>query len=290
MDGIQKGSRKVYYSMKRNWLRISLQVFFFLLVALISVNHTLIKAGNIGIPFLSSTSLCAICPFGGVATFLGFITGGTWVQQVRLSATVMMGIIFLLSIILGPVFCSYVCPLGSIQEWFGKLGKKIFKNKYNKLIPKKLDKLLGYTRYVILIWVVIQTYRSMTLIFKPYDPFSALFHIWTDELAIGGLVVLITTLTLSFVIERPWCKYACPYGGLLGLFNKISIFKIKRNSQSCINCNKCDDVCPMNIDIANKKIITDIRCIRCMECVSTQACPVDETIELKVGKHTKEVK
>ena len=276
--------------MKNRWLRRSLQVFFFLLIALISVNHTLIETGSTGISFLSSASLCALCPFGGVATFLGFITYGTLARQIHLSATVMMGIIFLLTIVLGPVFCSYVCPLGSIQEWFGKLGRKIFKKKYNRLIPKKLDKILGYTRYVILIWVVVQTFRSMTLIFKPYDPFTTLFHIWTDEVAIGGLIVLIVTLLLSLVIERPWCKYACPYGGLLGLFNKISIFKIRRNPSSCISCSKCDDICPMNIDIANKDVVTDIRCIRCMECVSELACPVDKTLELKAGKYPREVK
>lgn len=138
--------------------------------------------------------------------------------------------------------------------------------------------------------MIIQTSRSLALIFKPYDPFSALFHIWTDELAIGGFIVLIVTLLLSFVMERPWCKYACPYGGLLGLFNKISIFKIRRNPVSCISCDKCDDVCPMNIDIANKDVITDVRCIRCMECVSEQTCPVDKTLELKISKYTKEEK
>jgi polyferredoxin len=124
--------------MKNKWPRFSLQVFFFLLVALISVNHTLVAAGNTAIPILSSASLCAICPFGGVATFLNFITYGTLAQQIHLSAIVMMGVIFLLSIILGPVFCAYVCPLGSIQEWFGKLGRKLFKKKYNNLILKNL--------------------------------------------------------------------------------------------------------------------------------------------------------
>ena len=276
--------------MKKRWIRISLQMFFFLLIALISVNHTLVESGGAGIPLLSSVSLCALCPFGGVTTFLGFITYGTLAQQIRLSSTVMMGIIFLLSIILGPVFCSYVCPLGSIQEWFGKLGKKIFKNKYNKLIPKKLDRVLGYLRYVILVWVVIQTFRSMALIFKPYDPFSALFHIWTDELAIGGLTILIITIMLSFIVERPWCKYACPYGGLLGLFNKVSIFKIRRNPSLCIDCNKCDNACPMNITVSDKEVITDTRCIRCLECTSTMICPVDKTLELKIGKYSKEVK
>lgn len=276
--------------MKNRKLRIVLQIFFFLLVLLISINHSLVKAGRTSIPILGSASVHAICPFGGVETFISFITAGIMVRKVHESALVMMGVIFVLTLLLGPIFCSYVCPLGSIQEWFGKIGKKIFLNKYNTLVPKKLDKILGYVRYIILIWVIIQTFRSMILIFNPYDPFSALFHIWTDELAIGGLIVLIVTLLLSMIIERAWCKYACPYGGLLGLFNKISIFKIKRNPTSCISCGVCNKVCPMNIEISDKAVVTDTRCIRCMECVSGEACPVSNTLDMKVVRYQIEEK
>ena len=51
-------------------------------------------------------------------------------------------------------------------------------------------------------------------------------------------------------VERPFCKYACPYGAVLGVFNLFRIFGIKRRKSSCISCKACDKACPMNIDVS----------------------------------------
>lgn len=45
---------------------------------------------------------------------------------------------------------------------------------------------------------------------------TELFNLWSSEVAIGGIIVLILTLTASLFIERPWCKYARPFGAFLG--------------------------------------------------------------------------
>ena len=105
-------------------MRFWVQTFFFVLIALIAINHTLAENGA-GIPILSSASLHAVCPFGGVVSIYQFATVGTFVQKVHQSSFVLMAIVFILSIFLGPVFCGWVCPLGTIQEWFAGLGRKI---------------------------------------------------------------------------------------------------------------------------------------------------------------------
>ncbi len=110
------------------WIRRIMQVFFFSLIALISINNTLVASGN-GIPFLSSASLHALCPFGGVVTIYQFLTTGTFVQKIHESAFILMIIGFLMAVLFGPVFCGWVCPLGTVQEWFAALGRKIFKKK-----------------------------------------------------------------------------------------------------------------------------------------------------------------
>ena len=55
------------FTRRRIWIRSLVQIFFFGLIALIAVNHTLTESGQ-GIGFLSSASLHALCPFGGVVT------------------------------------------------------------------------------------------------------------------------------------------------------------------------------------------------------------------------------
>ena len=187
-----------------------------------------------------------------------------------------------MALLLGPVFCGWVCPMGSFQEWLGKLGKKIFGKRYNRFIPYKFDRYLRYLRYVVLVLVVFMTARSAQLLFANVDPYFALFNFWTSEVALSAIIILAVVSVLSLFVERPFCKYACPYGALLGVFNLFRIFKIKRNKTTCIDCSACDRACPMNIPVSRTGVVRDHQCITCMKCTSEQACPVDNTVELTV--------
>jgi len=264
------------------WIRKIVQWFFFLLIALISVNHTLVENGG-GIPFLSTASLHALCPFGGVVTIYQYATVGTFVQKIHESAFILMIIGFVLAFLFGPVFCGWVCPLGTIQEWVAKLGHKFFKRKYNHFIPAKLDSVLRYARYIILAWVVYVTATSGTLIFAEYDPYFALFNFWSTEVAVGGLIILGATLILSLFIERPWCKYACPYGAVLGITNLFRVFKIKRAESTCKADGACSIMCPMNIAVDTVQTVRDHQCISCLECTSEAICPVAKTVVFTTG-------
>lgn len=264
---------------KSRWFRYSVQIFFFIFVGMLALNHVLSETGPAPFPFLPEVSLHAVCPFGGVESILSLISSGTLVPKLHESTIVISALVILLTLILGSVFCSYVCPLGAIQEWIGKIGKKIFKKRYNKFIPQKLHDILKYLRYVSLLLTVVLTYKAATLVFLEVDPYYALYHFFTDEVTIGSLIVLGAVLIGSLFVERPWCKYLCPYGAFLGLISKISIFKIKKKASKCDSCTLCDKQCPMNIEISKKKVIGDPLCIRCMDCVEDDnSCHTDALV------------
>ncbi|MDN5302940.1 MAG: hypothetical protein PWQ60_2454 [Thermoanaerobacteraceae bacterium] len=272
---------KVNLSNKKNkHFRTIIQIVFFTIVLLTSINHQISETGN-GIPFVSKASLHALCPFGGVVSLYTFFTDGRFVQKIHESSFVMLSIVLFLSVLFGPVFCGWLCPLGSIQEWIGKIGKRIFKNKYNNFINNKYDKYLRFTRYIVLIWIVFVTAKTGLLKFSNIDPYYALFNFWTREVTMQALIILGIVLTSALFIERPWCKYACPLGALLGLTSLFRIFKIRRNSKTCISCKKCDKICPMNIKISDKEVIKNHQCISCMQCTSEIACPIENTVSLK---------
>lgn len=261
------------------WVRRIVQIFFFALIALITVNHSLAESGR-GIPLLSSASLHALCPFGGVVTIYQYATAGTFVQKIHESAFILMVIGFLLAVLFGPVFCGWVCPLGTVQEWVAGLGRRLFKKRrYNHFIPAKIDGILRYTRYLVLAWVIYMTAASGTLIFAEVDPYFALFNFWSSEVAVGGLVVLGIALAASLFVERPWCKYACPYGAVLGLSNLFRVFSIRRSTSTCKLDGACDITCPMNINVSAKTVVRDHQCISCLECTSEARCPVAATVE-----------
>jgi len=265
-----------------NFIRYGVQISAFLLISLVAFSKYLAETGNDILSFFN-VSLHAICPFGGVVSIYEMLTTGGLVHKVQDSSWIMMLLVFASAIMFGAVFCGYICPFGSIQEWVGKLGKRIFPHRFNRFIPQKLDRILRYLRYVVLGLVVYQTAVSVKLVFQDFDPYFALFNFFTNEVALTAYVILGITLLASLFIERPWCKYACPYGAVLGLFNIIHIFQIRRNEETCIDCGLCDEVCPMNIKVSQSKTVRSHQCIGCHQCTSDNQCPVSDTVFIALG-------
>lgn len=260
------------------------QLAFFAFVLAISINHALEELGR-AVPWLSAASVHGICPFGGVVTLWQYITTGTFVQKIHESTFVLMAIVLALSVAFGPVFCGWVCPMGTMQEWVSGIGRKILGKRHNTVVPRRLDRVLRYLRYVVLVWVVYMTAATGTLVFEGWDPYFTMFNLWSDELALGGVGVLTLVILLSLVVERPFCKYACPFGAVLGVTNLFRVFGIRRNAGTCINCSRCDTACPMNIAVSGAGRVRDHQCISCLKCTSDQACPVASTVELRVGRY-----
>ena len=263
-------------------LRAVVQWTMFVFVAALAVVKYLKETGVV-IP-LPEISLHAVCPFGGVVTVYEFLSSGSLVPKLHTAALVLMSLGLVVAFFFGPIFCGYFCPLGTMQEWIGKLGKKIFKKKYGKLIPPAADKVMRYLRYVVLAVVVYQTAAAAKLVFVEVDPYYALFNFFTGEVAWTAIAVLLGTMVLSLFVERPWCKYLCPYGALLGLFNLIRVFPVRRREETCINCKKCDAACPMQIKVSTGKAVRDHQCISCHECLSGAACTVKDTVIVSTGK------
>ncbi|MEW6662472.1 MAG: 4Fe-4S binding protein [Bacillota bacterium] len=264
---------------KGNWFRLAIQVFFFALIALIAVNHGLAES-SAAIPILSTASLHAVCPFGGVVSIYQYLTVGTYTKKIHESSFILMYIVMILTIGFGAVFCGWVCPFGSFQEWLGKLGRKLFPKSYNNLVPQGLDKFLRVMPYGVLAWVLYMTAVTGKLSFQGVDPYYALFQFWTGEVATAAFFILGMTILTSLVVERAWCKYACPYGAVLGLVSYLRIFKITRNAGTCTGCKACDRVCPVNIKVSETGVVRHHQCNSCLQCTSEGVCPVPATVEL----------
>ncbi|NLJ37199.1 MAG: 4Fe-4S binding protein [Candidatus Atribacteria bacterium] len=228
----------------------------------------------------------ALCPFGALESAYTLIATKTMLNKIATSSFLLLISTLLVAIFFRRVFCGLICPFGTLQELFGRIGKKIFRKKI--LIPKQIDRFLRYWKYLGLGLIVFFSAYTGTLVQRPYDPWVTYHHLSSSDLFSEfniGFLILLFSLVGSLLYDRFFCKYLCPMGAFLALINKLSFFRIERNESTCIKCRACDRICPVNIEVSKEKIVHSPECINCNECVTI--CPVPDTLLITNRKKTR---
>ena len=133
--------------------RLVSQLFFLAIVTIAAFRHQILGGGPNGSPPVDS-----ICPFGGLESLYKLLTTGDFITKIDWSAVVLLSGTVILAVILGRYFCGWICALGTLQELFEKLGKKILKKRFE--IPKKVDGLLRYLKYIFLFVIIFFTWKT----------------------------------------------------------------------------------------------------------------------------------
>lgn len=198
--------------------------------------------------------------------------------------------IFLAALLIGLLlrkgFCGWICPVGFASNLVERAGRRL---RLLRRLPAWLALSLQGVKYLLLAFFCYIILWRMTLpqiaAFQaaPYnlaaDAKMLLFFLAPSTLVAG--VMLCLTL-ISFVIPNFWCRFLCPYGALLGLLALFGPVKINRDADTCINCHRCERVCPGAIQITQKKIMLANECVGCLECVGT--CPVADCLTLRASR------
>ena len=270
---------KTAVNKKKKWyrspklLRHSVMAFFFLFLLHVAYDHQVKGGGPNGSP-----SIEAYCPFGGLESLYQFLTTGGFIRRIEASSLILFIALMLLILVASRGFCGWICPFGSLQEWIGMLGKKIFKNKFNP--TGAWDRRLRYLKYVILVAIIGFTWHLGTLVFRDYDPFLAFFHLGKEVSELRwAYIILGVVLVGSIWIDRFFCKYACPLGAVIGLLSRFGLSKVHRDPTNCKECNVCQKSCPAHIDFISVTTIRDPECNHCMDCVVD--CPKPNVLTLK---------
>ena len=136
------------------------------------------------------------------------------------------------TLLFGRTFCAAVCPLGAIQDV--AIVRPV-------RVPPWLNRALGLIPYVYLALAALVAAAGAGFLVCRYDPFVGFFRragpAWI--LATGGGL-----LALGIFVARPYCRYLCPYGVLLGWMSRLSWRHPRITPDECIQCRLCETSCP----------------------------------------------
>ena len=181
-------------------------------------------------------------------------------------------------------FCSWLCPIGTLSEYLWRAGKKLFKR--NFFLPRWLDLPLRGLKYFLLgffVWA-ISTMSAVGIRDFMRSPYGLIADVkmlnFFRHIGETGLIVLGVFVGASLFVQNFWCRFLCPYGALLGLSSWLSPTRIRRNTETCIDCGKCAKACPSALPVDKLVQIRSVECTGCLECVAV--CPAQNALAMSL--------
>lgn len=209
-------------------------------------------------------------------------------------------------VVLNKAFCGWVCPLGTVQELIGKLGRRL-RLPVRRLEDKQVSKVRP-VKWVMLLALVLVLPLLAGLGVLPHslgNPYcdicpsrlaTTLLTADAEQVAVRtngpiefGLGAIANTLfgfmlIAAFAVRQPFCRI-CPMLALHAVFRRLAPLRlVKKQHDRCAKCGICAKACPMDIgEIASehgRKAFHD-DCTLCGRCV--EFCPDDDVIQIKFG-------
>ncbi len=199
-----------------------------------------------------------ICPIGSIQNVVVALTDPEY--SIPIVVTAIFFLPLLVAVFFGRAFCGGVCPLGAIQELVVLKPVKV---------PLRLDRILGLLKYVYLglaIWFAVQPFPERDFLICRFDPFVGFFRRtgFAHMLFAGGGFLL-----LGMFVGRPYCRYLCPYGGLLAWCSRLAGRGVTITPNKELDCGLCSEACPYGAIEEMRAVRKD--CLYCARCYA--ACP-----------------
>ena len=197
-------------TVKTNWPKFLLQWgVLALLIFFLSGLASLI------FPKMSAPDPEKYCPFGGLEA-LGTYLANDSLPCSMTSMQIVMGLaLAAVVIVVGKLFCGYLCPVGTVEDLLKKLRQAIGFKAFNIKSTSIADKVLRIVKYVLLFFTFYMTMTASELFCKNFDPYYATATGFKGEITLWMSIITVSLVVIpGLLVDRFWCKYICPLGAI----------------------------------------------------------------------------
>jgi len=171
-----------------------------------------------------------VCPIGAIQNVSLALGDASYAIPWTVVALFTLPLLF--ALFFGRTFCAAVCPLGGVQELVALRPVQV---------PNWLENTLGLLPWVYLGLAVLFAATGSAFVICRYDPFVGFFRLSAGA---NMLILGACLLVIGVFVGRPYCRYLCPYGAILGLLSRVSRWHVSITPDECIGCRLCEDACP----------------------------------------------
>ena len=181
----------------------------------------------------------------------------------------------IITLILGRVFCGWICPATLLYElntnlaaWLHRAGLPVGNRRFDRRL-----------KYLVLVAGVILSMVAGSVLFAAVYPPAIIGREIYYAIALGGFgagaVFFVLTLLFDLLVaRRGFCRYVCPGGALYSLLGRYRMLRIQREVDTCNDCAKCTAVCEFELDPMRDGFGQE--CNNCTACIAV--CPTDALV------------